>query len=63
VNIAISILSFLMLLLVAGIYYTARNSHGSEDWDSFGKMVPTFGALVLCTVAWAVLIVIKLVRH
>ena len=62
-NIAISILSFLMLLLVAGVYYIAHNSRGSEDWDSFAKMIPTFGALVLCTVAWAVLVVIKLVRH
>ena len=62
-NIAIAILTCLMALLLTGIYYIARNSHGSEDWDSFGKMVPTLGALVLCTVAWAVLIVIKLVRH
>lgn len=62
-NIAISILTCLMLLLVLGVHLIAHNSHGSEDWDSFGKMVPTFGALVLCTVAWAVLIVIKLVRQ
>jgi hypothetical protein len=63
VNIAISILSFLLFLLLVCVYRIAHNSHVSEDWDSFGKMVPTFGALVLCTVAWAILIVIKLVRH
>jgi hypothetical protein len=63
VNVAIVILSCLMLLLVVGVYYIVHNSHGSEDWDSLGKLVPTFGALVLCTVAWAILLVVKLVRH
>ena len=62
-NVAIIILTCLMLLLVLGVYLIAHNYRGSEGWDSLAKMIPTFGALVLCTVAWAVLIVIKLVRH